>query len=107
MQHLKKHQKAVIDNNRKSIIDKKGIGRKSRKIVITLHLEILGDASGSGERAHEVNPDCSEERREGGGVWGETKHTTIATMHSSCCRARHDSQGPPDKRASRTTPVHN
>ncbi len=63
---MKKHQKAVIDNNRKSIIDKKGIGRKSRIIVITLHLEILGDASGSGERAHEVKPDCSEERREGG-----------------------------------------
>jgi hypothetical protein len=44
VQHLKKQQKAIIDNNRKSIIDKKGIGRKCRKIVITLHLEILGDA---------------------------------------------------------------
>ncbi len=45
--------------------------------------------SGSGERAHEVKPDCSEERRERGrrgrGVGGgETKQTTIAKL---CTRA--------------------
>jgi hypothetical protein len=68
--------------------------------------------SGSGERAHEVKPDCSEERREGGGGGGVLggggrKQTTIATKHSSSCHARHYRQGPPDKHASRTTPTHN